>query len=71
MALTIASMESPSQEEWFGAWGGDSYPRTDAGDIVLGGVKPYARSSLLSRDSFAGVLEWKPTEPLRVTADAL
>jgi iron complex outermembrane receptor protein len=71
VALTVASMESPSQEEWFGAWGGDSYPRTDAGDIVLGGVKPYARSSVLSRDSFAGVLEWKPTDQLHITADAL
>jgi iron complex outermembrane recepter protein len=71
VALTVASMESPSQEEWFGAWGDSNYPRTDAGDIVLGGVKPYARSSTLSRDSVAGVLEWKPTDQLRVTADAL
>jgi len=71
VALTVASMESPSQEEWFGAWGDSGYPRTGAGDLVLGGVKPYARSSVLSRDSFAGVLEWKPTDQLRVTADAL
>jgi iron complex outermembrane receptor protein len=71
VALTIASLESPSQEEWFAAWGGDSYPRTDAGDIILGGVKPYARSSTLSRDSYSGVIEWKPNDSLRVTADAL
>ena len=71
VALTIASMESPSQEEWFGAWGDTGYPTTAAGDIVLGGVKPYARSATLNRDSYAGVLDWKPVDDLRVVFDAL
>jgi len=68
VALTIASMESPSQEEWFGAWG---YADSNSGNKILGGVKPYARSAMLNRDSYAGVLEWKPMDDLRVTVDAL
>jgi iron complex outermembrane receptor protein len=68
VALTVASMESPSQEEWFGAWG---YADSNSGNKVLGGIKPYARSATLNRDSYAGVLEWQPTEKLNVTVDAL
>jgi iron complex outermembrane receptor protein len=68
VALTIASLESPSQEEWFGAWG---YPDSRSGNKILGGIKPYARSATLNRDSYAGVLEWQPNEKLHVTADAL
>jgi iron complex outermembrane receptor protein len=68
VALTIASMESPSQEEWFGAWG---YPESRSGNRILGGIKPYARSATLNRDSYAGVIEWQPNEKLHVTADAL
>jgi len=68
VALTIASMESPSQEEQGGAWG---YADSRSGNKIPGGIKPYAHSAKLSRDSYAGVLEWEPTDNLHVTADAL
>ncbi len=68
VALTIASMESPSQEENFGAWG---YADSNSGNKILGGIKPYAHSATLNRDSYAGVLEWQPNDQLHVTADAL
>jgi iron complex outermembrane receptor protein len=68
VALTVASMESPSQEEWFGAWG---YADSRSGNKILGGIKPYARSAMLNRDSISGVIEWQPNDQLHVTADAL
>ncbi len=68
VALTIASLESPSQQEDFRAWG---YPDSNTGNRILGGVDPYVISSMLQRDSYAGVLEWQPNEKLHVTADAL
>ncbi len=37
VALTVATMESPSQEEYFEAWG---YAQMGDGDSILGGVKP-------------------------------
>lgn len=68
VALTVATMESPSQEEWWQAWG---YPQTPAGDYILGGHKSYVRSATLNRDSFSGVLQWKPSDSLEVTVDGL
>lgn len=68
VAVTLATMESPSQEEYFEAWG---YPQTGSGDYILGGVKPFARSNKLNRDSYSAVIEWKPTDDLHVTVDGL
>ncbi len=68
VALTVATMESPSQEEWWQAWG---YPQTPAGDRILGGHKSYVRSATLNRDSFSGVLQWQPSDSLEVTVDGL
>ncbi len=68
VALTVATMESPSQEEWWQAWG---YPQTPAGDRILGGHKSYVRSAMLNRDSFSGVLQWQPSDSLEVTVDGL
>lgn len=68
VALTVATMESPSQEEWWQAWG---YPQTPAGDYILGGHKSYVRSAMLNRDSYSGVIEWQATDALKVTVDGL
>lgn len=68
VALAYAKMKSPNQEERWNSWG---FPTTGAGDLVLGGAKPFARSSTLDRDTFMGVLAFEPTDTLSITADAL
>ena len=68
VALSIATMESPSQEEWFAAWG---YANSSSGNKILGGQKSYARSAMMNRDSISGILEFRPSEQLRVKVDGL
>src|SRR5690606_542091 len=46
VALTIATMESPSQEEQFRGWG---YAELGDGNFVLGGHDTYTRSALMER----------------------
>lgn len=71
-AISIASMESPSQEEQFRAWGYDDVdgdgPLTER---ILAGQDSYFRSSLMKRDTFAGVVQFAPNDQLKITADAL
>ncbi|MBB1382551.1 TonB-dependent receptor plug domain-containing protein, partial [Shewanella sp. SR41-2] len=52
IALGYARMMSPNQEERWQAWG---YPENEAGDSVLGGAKPFVRSSELERDGVLAV----------------
>lgn len=68
IALAFATMESPNQEERWNSWG---FPTTGAGDLELGGAKPFVRSSTLDRDTVMGVLTFEPTDVLSITADAL
>ncbi|WOH36317.1 TonB-dependent receptor [Thalassotalea fonticola] len=72
VALAISTMSSPNQEKRWNAWG---YPEFTApnGDTVsiLGGAKPFVRSSMLERDSVMGVIEFAPTDDLHITVDAL
>ncbi|WNC68696.1 TonB-dependent receptor [Thalassotalea nanhaiensis] len=73
VAIAISTMSSPNQEKRWNAWG---YPElTDEnGNVVgsiLGGAKPFVRSSTLERDSVMGVLEFAPTDDLHLTFDAL
>ena len=68
VALALSTFESPNNEERWNAWG---YPTDDAGNRVLGGAKPFVRSSNLQRDTFMGVVQYQPTEALSITADAL
>lgn len=68
VALAVSTMESPNQEERWNAWG---YPQNDDGDYVLGGAKPFVRSSTLNRDSIMGVVQLEATDRLTLTADAL
>jgi iron complex outermembrane receptor protein len=63
IALAHATMDSPNQENRWNAWG---YPGG-----VLGGAKPFVRSSTLERDSTMLVVQFEPNERLSMTADAL
>ncbi|TXI86860.1 MAG: TonB-dependent receptor, partial [Cupriavidus sp.] len=66
VALGYAHMESPYQAERWNAWG---YPTDAAGNLVIGGAKPYVQSSMLKRDGVIGVLEFKPTDNFSSSLD--
>jgi iron complex outermembrane receptor protein len=66
IAIGYAGMSNPGQEERFNSWG---YPTTAAGDAVIGGAKPYVRSSTLDRDGIIGVLEYNPTDTVSTSLD--
>lgn len=79
VALTLATMESPRQEEQFRGWG---YTGADAsraaegvdvpeGTQILAGHDSFVRSALLERDSVAAVIEYAPTDNLKIQLDAL
>ncbi|MCG7568567.1 TonB-dependent receptor [Pseudoalteromonas sp. CNC9-20] len=72
VAFAYTTMSSPNQEKRWNSWG---YPEftTDSGDTysILGGAKPFVRSSTLERDSAMLVLEYAPTSDLSMTFDAL
>jgi iron complex outermembrane receptor protein len=72
VAFAYTTMSSPNQEKRWNSWG---YPEftTESGDTesILGGAKPYVRSSTLERDSAMLVLEFTPTDKVNMTFDAL
>jgi len=68
VALAVASTESPNQEEHFRGWG---YPDDRDGDAILGGHDSYIRSTVLERDTIAGVVQFAPNDDLTLTFDAL
>ncbi|HWV14582.1 MAG TPA: TonB-dependent receptor [Cellvibrio sp.] len=94
VALTVATLETPSQEQQYRAWGfatvdsvtgKDWQPRNENGTVknqeqvdnpdratrIIGGQDSYVRSSLTERDTFAGVVQFQPTDELGFTFDAL
>ena len=72
VAFAYTTMTSPNQEKRWNAWG---YPEFEYDDgskgSILGGAKPYVRSSTLERDSVMLVIEAAPTNDLKMTFDAL
>lgn len=68
LALVLSSQETPRQEEQFRAWG---YADTPEGDKILGGHDSFTRSAMLERDSIAAVVEYEPTDDLKIQFDAL
>ncbi|WP_448246999.1 TonB-dependent receptor [Thalassotalea agariperforans] len=68
LALVLASQETPRQEENFRAWG---YADAPSGNKILGGHDSFVRSSLIQRDSIAAVVEYAPTDDLKLQFDAL
>ncbi|HEY8994056.1 MAG TPA: TonB-dependent receptor [Lacunisphaera sp.] len=65
IALGYSHSSKPFAGQQFQAWG---YP-TDNGNLVLGGMKPYVRNSVLERDSWLGVIEYKPNENIHSIVD--
>ena len=74
VAFAHAAMESPNQENRWNSWG---YPgnwwcgQENCGAAILGGAKPFVRSSMLDRDSTMLVVQMEPSDKLSITADAL
>ena len=72
VAFAYNTMSSPNQEKRWNSWGYPefTYPDGSAGSI-LGGAKPFVRSSTLERDSAMLVIEAAPRDDLHMTFDAL
>lgn len=71
VAFAYNTMSSPNQEKRWNAWG---YPDTEVDGqtySILGGAKPFVRSSTLERDSAMLVVEAAPNDRLNMTFDAL
>ncbi|MBT1446024.1 TonB-dependent receptor [Shewanella sp. JM162201] len=69
VAVGYARMSSPNQEERWQAWG---YPELDYNannPKVLGGAKPFVRSSELQRDGVLAVLEYQPNDKFHSLLD--
>ena len=66
LAFGYVKTDQPGQGEQWNAWG---YPDGPSGNRVLGGAKPFVRSSKLDRESFLGVFEYKPSETFHSKVD--
>ena len=66
IALGYSHSSKPFTGEQFQAWG---YPKDSAGNFALGGTKSYVRNSVLERDGWMGVIEYKPNENIHSTID--
>lgn len=66
IALGVAYQSSPSQIETFTAWG---YPTTGSGNFLIGGAKPFVKSTDLNRLGVFGTLEFEPFEGLNSAID--
>lgn len=72
VAFAYTTMTSPSQEKRWNAWGYPEFKYADGTKgSILGGAKPFVRSSTLDRDSAMLVVESAPTNDLKMTFDAL
>ena len=72
VAFALNTMSSPNQEKRWNSWGYPEFTTEDGQSYsILGGAKPYVRSSTLERDSAMLVLEAAPTDKLNMTFDAL
>jgi iron complex outermembrane receptor protein len=79
VALAIADMESPRQAQHFRGWGyANANPANAAegvevpeGTVILGGHDSFTRSAMLERTSIAGVIEYAPSDKLKLQFDAL
>ena len=72
VAFAHSKMSSPNQEKRWNAWGYPEFTYDDGSTgSILGGAKPFVRSSTLDRDSTMLVIEAAPTDELLMTFDAL
>jgi iron complex outermembrane receptor protein len=72
VAFAYSTMSSPNQEKRWNSWGYPEFTYADgSAGSILGGAKPFVRSSTLERDSMMLVVEAAPSEKLHMTFDAL
>ncbi len=72
VAFAYTTMTSPNQEKRWNAWGYPEFEYEDGSKgSILGGAKPFVRSSTLERDSAMLVIEAAPRAELKMTFDAL
>ena len=71
VAFAYSKMSSPNQEKRWNAWGYPDFSVDGKNYSVLGGAKPFVRSSVLDRDSALLVVEAAPNDKLKMTFDAL
>lgn len=72
VAFAYTTMTSPNQEKRWNAWGYPTFEYEDgSAGSILGGAKPFVRSSTLERDSAMLVVEAAPTDNIKMTFDAL
>lgn len=71
IAFAYSKMSSPNQEKRWNAWGYPEFTVDGENYSILGGAKPFVRSSTLDRDSALLVVEAAPTDKLKMTFDAL
>lgn len=71
VAFAYSSMSSPNQEKRWNSWGYPEFSVDGQNYSILGGAKPFVRSSTLERDSTMLVIEAAPNDKLHMTFDAL
>lgn len=67
VALGASYVDEPYHIEEFNAWG---YPSVNSGAVVIGGSKPYATSTELTRLGLQGTLQYQPDPNFTSTLDA-
>ena len=72
VAFAYTTMTSPNQEKRWNSWGYPTFTYEDGSEgSILGGAKPFVRSSTLERDSAMLVIEAAPRDDMKMTFDAL
>ncbi|MEQ8936759.1 MAG: TonB-dependent receptor, partial [Amphiplicatus sp.] len=66
VALGVSYQSTPTQNQRFNAWG---YANSPAGDLLIGGAKPYVQSNDLDRLGVVGIVEFQPNEDFRTAID--
>jgi iron complex outermembrane receptor protein len=69
IAFGYAHTDQPGQGEQWNAWGYPTVGDLPGEPYVLGGAKPFVRSSNLERDSYMGVIEYQPSKSFSATID--
>jgi len=70
IAVGVSVSHAPSQNERYNAWG---FPNEGAaaGNLFLGGAKPYVQSNLLKRYGAVATVEYQPSDNFHSTLDVL
>ncbi|AOT07614.1 TonB-dependent receptor [Pseudoalteromonas luteoviolacea] len=71
VALALTTTSSPSQEQRWNSWGYPEFEENGKQYSILGGAKPFVRSTTLERDSVMFVFEAAPNDKLSMVFDAL